>query len=101
MSNTDGLIAKFNVEGYESGKFEEVDTEMLATLSDATLPWLTKLADEAPDEAMRDAAKTAIEGKLFIYSENRYGEPADWKEWNLQSAQNKKDVEKYTTSMPL
>jgi hypothetical protein len=99
MSNTDGLIAKYNVEGYESGKFEEVDTEMLATLSDATLPWLAKLADEAPDEEMRNAAKTAITENIIIYSEDVYGESAEWRRWNLQSAMNTGGMEKYLTDL--
>jgi hypothetical protein len=39
-ANTDGLIAKYNIERYESGRAAALDLRMLKTLSDAAAPYL-------------------------------------------------------------
>jgi hypothetical protein len=47
LSNSDGLIAKYNVENYLNGNLKSVDTEMLESLSGEAAPWIAKLRDAA------------------------------------------------------
>jgi hypothetical protein len=95
LANTDGLIAKYNVWQYESGKVKTVDMSMLSRMSDAVLPYLARLQENAPDQLIRSDAAWAIER---INERHTYGnldrmlpEPRDeFRDWNIQSALNKK-----------
>lgn len=42
FGNSDGIIAKHNVNSYEHGYLKELDVDMLLDMSDATRPYLTK-----------------------------------------------------------
>jgi hypothetical protein len=68
LSNTDGVIARYNVTQYESGQLKEVDIDTLTFMSDAALPSLYDLRDDADDPAVRKAALRAI------FDHNRMGE---------------------------
>ena len=89
LTNTDGLIAKYNVWQYESGKTSSVDTEMLSTMSDAVLPYLTDLKENAQDQKIQADAKQALDE---IYDRHLYGtgmfpQPKDsFRDWSVQSA---------------
>jgi len=93
LANTDGIIAKYNVWQYESGKSETVDTFMLSEMSDAVLPHLARLRDTAPDIEVRSDAAWALE---MIKYRHEYGvgmlpEPKDgFRDWNIQSFLAKK-----------
>jgi hypothetical protein len=83
FTNTDGLIAKYNVEQYEAGALNTVDTETLTYMSDAVVPYLVDLEENAPDDEVRAGAKKA----LYIRENNAVAsvEEYSWRNWNLQS----------------
>ena len=91
LANTDGIVAKYNVWQYENGKIRTVavDTDMLADMSDAVLPHLAALRDEAENFGLSLAAHEAINK---IDARHRYGsgmisEPKDaFRDWSIQSA---------------
>ncbi|MDR1292575.1 MAG: DUF4173 domain-containing protein, partial [Clostridiales Family XIII bacterium] len=83
FANTDGLIAKYNVERYEAGALETVDTDTLTHMSDAVLPYLVDLEKNAPDYKVRDEAELALylrEGDAKMNLDEY-----SWRNWNLQS----------------
>ncbi len=53
FSNTDGQIAKYNIEGFESGKLAELDLDLLRDLSDAAYPYVSSYADRTDDPKMK------------------------------------------------
>jgi hypothetical protein len=55
-TNTDALIAQYNVGQYLSGHTGEVDVRMLAHMSREVGPALQQLATQAPDEVIRESA---------------------------------------------
>lgn len=46
FADIDAVVAKYNVEAYQSGKIETVDIDYLAGLSDSAVPYMIKLADD-------------------------------------------------------
>ncbi|MDR1816003.1 MAG: DUF4173 domain-containing protein [Clostridiales Family XIII bacterium] len=62
LANTDGVVARYNVDGYLSGKCEGVDMTTLFDLSDAKYASLARLAEEAPDPAVRSLAVNYLRG---------------------------------------
>jgi len=95
LANTDGLIAKYNVWQYENGKIRTsaVDTDMLAGMSDAVLPHLASLRDNAENFSVSLAARVAI-SKIEArhkYGTGMFSEPRDsFRNWSIQSALTEK-----------
>ena len=99
LSNTDGFIAKYNIDGFESGKLKELDTYELEEMSDAVIPPLAdyisrnqaKLSDSDNGDAHSDLIFD-IEYLLTDLSEN-FRDVSDpdigFYEWNIQSAKAK------------
>jgi len=89
LANTDGIIAKYNVWQYESGKSQTIDSYMLSNLSDAALPYLASLHENARDESVRDFAGNAL-ARISSDKErglrSRTGNANDYRDWNIQSA---------------
>ena len=56
FSNVDGMIAKYNVNAYETGKLEKVDFGVLEDLGDAAMVHVARLM-EAEDTEVKRAAK--------------------------------------------
>jgi hypothetical protein len=56
-ANTDGLIAKYNIEQYRSGKTESLDVRMLAGLSDAAAPHIRAAWDDEKHLLPADGAE--------------------------------------------
>ena len=89
LANTDGIIAKYNVWQYENGKRDTVDTYMLSGMSDAVLPYLTRLHNNAPDSNVRKKAGKALDK---IRERHDYGlgmlseAKDDFRDWSIQSA---------------
>ena len=89
LTNTDGIIARYNTDRYLSGQTELIDVELLGRLSDSALPSLYELRDKAPDAEVRKEAQEAIKqydwnrGGMLSSGHERY----DWFNWNLQFAQ--------------
>jgi predicted membrane channel-forming protein YqfA (hemolysin III family) len=57
VSNTDGLIAEYNIENYENGKLTELDTEMLSELSAAVYPHVSDYAKRVKDPVEKQELK--------------------------------------------
>ena len=86
FSNSDGLIAKYNIDQYMKGNLEKVDVEMMEWMSPAVIPHLEQLEKNAPDANTRIAARHAISAlnehqQLLIDSDDH-----KFYTWNLQSA---------------
>jgi len=79
LINTDGLIANYNVRQYLEGHTEQIDPEMLGTMSDATLPALRELSANAPDPKVRARAEQVIDNQLHRSQEAN----SHWYNWNL------------------
>lgn len=47
FSNTDAVIAKYNVQWYQQGKIEWMGADVLSTLDDSAVPYLVELADNS------------------------------------------------------
>jgi hypothetical protein len=77
FSNTDALIAKYNIDRYLSGTLNEVDFEMLGNLSDSAAPYVQKLCDNQSSEVRENAKKWINSRKERISARN------SWKELNL------------------
>ena len=95
LINTDGLIAKYNVWQYQSGKIRTsaVDTDALADMSDAVLPYLAELRDNSKNFRVSLAARDAINR---IQERHEFGlgmlpVPKDrFRDWSIQSALTQK-----------
>ncbi|MDR2157056.1 MAG: DUF4173 domain-containing protein, partial [Clostridiales Family XIII bacterium] len=72
LSNSDALIANYNIAQYENGQLEELDLEMLTYMSDAVLPALYELRRNSEDETLRGMADKAIEDHIFYFDHNGY-----------------------------
>jgi hypothetical protein len=87
-ANTDGVIADYNASRYLSGQVGTVDVDYLAdTLSDAAVPALVDLRDQASDPLVRSRAAQALEGR-FTDSTRLTAPYADapWTSWNWQAS---------------
>jgi hypothetical protein len=83
FANPDGLIAKYNVERYEAGALKSVDTQTLIYMSDAVVPYLVRLRENAEDSQVRVDARVALRERESLAT--YYDEPS-WRGWNLQSS---------------
>jgi hypothetical protein len=89
LTNTDGLIAKYNVEHYMRGELPSVDTEMMTTMSAAVLPYLYELEKDAPDASVRANAAFAIHNHQINYDLQSaiYLPEYAFHSWNLEAAE--------------
>ncbi|MBQ8195774.1 MAG: DUF4173 domain-containing protein [Oscillospiraceae bacterium] len=62
FSNTDGFIARYNVEAYHSGALSEVDMSLLRSLEYAAVPAMIDAAEAEPEAA--EKALTFLAGEL-------------------------------------
>ena len=57
FSNVDGMIAKYNVNAYETGKLRQVDFSVLEDLGDAALVQVERLTEAEDSEVAEEAEK--------------------------------------------
>lgn len=69
FSNSDGIIAKYNIKAYESGKIKQLDTEVMYDLSDAVVPYVYDYLKDIEDANI----KKELESILYFH-ETRYDE---------------------------
>jgi hypothetical protein len=79
-ANTDGLIARFNVDRYLSGTTTTLDVEYLGSLSDAAVPALVDLRDNHSTRAVGGKATRVLRERL---EEEPPGQ-APWTAWSWQ-----------------
>ncbi len=75
-ADVDTVVARYNVEAYQSGALESVDIIYLNSLGDGAVTYIAELADDA-DETVAAKAR-----ELLSY---RYAEKTDLRGWNMAS----------------
>ena len=84
-ANTDAIIADYNVDRYLSGDMAEIDVAYLTSdLSDAAVPALIELRDDAPSDDVRLRAAAALNARTAETHLNA-ANSAPWTSWNWQS----------------
>lgn len=79
--NVDGMIAKYNIDRYQSGTLEDLDVRAFSELSDGAVPYLYGLYQETTDPAMKAQLKEVL--KRPLYSELTFD--GSFRDFNLQS----------------
>ena len=74
-ADVDTQVARYNVSRYLTGQAETVDVDYLNSLGSGAVPYLQKLAEEAPDPAVSDTAQFYIENTWLAV-------PEDFRDWN-------------------
>ena len=75
--DVDTVVARYNVEGYLSGRLETVDTAHLGSLGDGALQYAAKLT-EAEDPEVAEIARDLV-NHWYVYN------PEDFRSWNYIS----------------
>ena len=89
LTNTDGIIARYNVDRYLEGHTQIIDPGMLGELSDAALPALYDLRNHAPEASVRLQAEESI--RIHNYGRSTQtlfqatNEADLWYNWNVQT----------------
>ncbi|MDR1513556.1 MAG: DUF4173 domain-containing protein [Propionibacteriaceae bacterium] len=81
-ADTDGIVARWNTDHYLSGDLDRIDVPYLANLSEAAVPALVDLRDNASAASVRAAAAEALSDWRGASDDT----PARWTTWNWQTA---------------
>ena len=85
-ADVDTVVAKYNVEAYQSGKLATVDTDYLGSLGDGAIPYLyTLTSDSDPDVAYAAKQSMRYTHVYLCY---------DFRNWNIASALAEQYTEK-------
>ena len=99
FSNTDAMIARYNIEKYKSGETKTLDTDLLCyNLSDSAVPVIIEEYDTLPDESPKKAIDKYFTewAKRIEIREDKTD--SDWRDFNLSSSRAEKLIlEKYGT----
>lgn len=68
--NIDGVIAKYNIQRYESGTLKELDYEALCQLSDGAVPHLYGYYKRTTDQDLKQVLKEELLGGLVEEYDN-------------------------------
>jgi hypothetical protein len=79
--NVDGMIAKYNIDRYQSGTLKDLDVKSFSELSDGAVPYLYDLYQETTDPVMKAELKEVI--KRPLYSAYTFND--SFRDFNLQS----------------
>ena len=79
LLNVDGLVARYNVEAWRTGRLDSLDMETICYLGDGATPVLAELAGEQ-DEKIAAAAAEELEQRLVDF---------DFAEWKWDKEQQK------------
>lgn len=52
-ADVDTVVARYNVQAYQSGQLDRVDVDYLTTLSAGAVPYIAQLAEEGNSQAQR------------------------------------------------
>ena len=101
LLNVDGLVARYNVEAWRSGRLDSLDMKTICELGDGAVPTLAELAGEK-DETISAAAAEELDDRLvrFGFAEWKWDEEKrtsvavlkdepnslDLRSWNLVTA---------------
>jgi len=67
MSNSDGLIAKYNINAYEKGTLETLDIELFYELSDAAYPYVANYGNRVEDPEMKTQMNEIVKYYRYDY----------------------------------
>lgn len=91
-ANTDRLIARYNVEGYRSGKLAQLDVYLLDELGSEATPYLIKmLTDESGGDIYREQVRQILKTRIY-YNEAQEG---DWRSLTLSSYRSRQLLMEY------
>ena len=83
------LVASYNVNSYLNGKYDTIDVSYLNNLGDSAVPYLAKLAQEAPDEKVANRAENCLKrdssDSFIAFLFGRSDEDDDFRDWNYIS----------------
>jgi len=79
--NADGMIAKYNIDRYESGTLESLDVSALSELSDGAVPYLYELYRDTTDPVLKADLKEVIKRPVA----GSYVEHRSFRDFDLQS----------------
>lgn len=79
--NVDGMIAKYNIDRYQSGTLKELDVRAFSELSDGAVPYLYDLYQETTDPAKKAELQEVIKRPLY----NTPVLHGSFRDFNLQS----------------
>lgn len=88
-TDVDTVVARYNVESYQSGKLETVDVNHLSTLNVSAVPYLYELTQSADPEIAEEATR-----RLNQFA-RRYPNTDDWRSWNSAFAEAQEILENY------
>lgn len=77
-ADVDTVVARYNVESYLSGRMETVDVSHLSALGSGAVPYLDRLAAEAPNPEIREMAEWVLRGRWLGKSDFRGWNYTDW-----------------------
>ncbi|MBR7010042.1 MAG: DUF4173 domain-containing protein [Oscillospiraceae bacterium] len=77
LANVDGIVARYNVDAWRSGRLDSLDVRTVCELGDGAVPALTELARDL-DPKIREAAQTELRSR---------SPEQDWRSWNLIAQQ--------------
>ena len=91
--NVDRIVASYNTAAYRSGALSGIDVKTISELSDAAVPSLLDLADDADPVVARLARAELLDRVDAFFKVGPDGRPvpvsADWRGYNLVSARAK------------
>ena len=82
--NVDGMIAKYNIDRYQSGTLETLDVDALSYLSDAAVPYLYELYQETDDSVLKGDLRGVIIERPYWSNDKAYYQES-FRDFNLQS----------------
>ena len=95
LANVDGIVARYNVGAWRSGKLDSLDVATVCDLEDGAVPALTELLDDT-DPKIANAARQELRSRLVRFGLAEWADntamvpadhPRDLRAWNLISQQ--------------
>lgn len=88
ISNTDGIIGKYNTENYINSNRKKLDVEYISKLSDNGVIYLTKIAEGNFEESLQ--AKNNLELRKYFINNKK-----DWQGFNISTMILKSKLKNY------
>ena len=110
FSDIDGMVAKYNIDAYTSGKIDSIDLEYINNLSDSSLIYITDLADSDNHKVAREARKIINRNLERNYHSDifnndtekqniTYKNNTDFREYNYSKGRGEKALVEYYNSL--
>ena len=90
LANVDGIVARYNVDAWKSGRLDSLDIQTICELDDGAIPVLAELAADA-NETVAKQARDALKFRSVT---------EDWRSWNLITARASDAMEEFRGDEP-